>query len=113
MTRVFAEKVDSRLLISQAGIMFPEPQKGASKVVYVFIAVLVLLLIVGGVSWFYFNNITTVEPVATAPTTNDTETVAEPTIQAAPTDIATSIAALDKELAAITQDEQYNEAIDL
>jgi hypothetical protein len=117
----FSARVDTRLLIGQANNMFPEPktEKPASTALSIFIAVLVLLLITGGISWFYFNSKTsTPEPVATTtPSTSEptSETaVTESTITTAPTDIASAISQLDKELLVISQDEQSDDdTIDL
>lgn len=99
--------------------MFPEPktEKPASTALSIFIAVLVLLLITGGISWFYFNSKgSTPEPVATTTTsepTTDTEPT-ESTITTAPADIASAISQLDKELVVIGQDETSDDdTIDL
>lgn len=95
--------------------MFPEPktENTGSRALSIFIAVLVLLLISGGISWFYFNSkSTTSEPVATTTTsepTNDTAVVTEPTVKTAPTDLADAINQLDKELLVIGQDEQSDD----
>lgn len=96
--------------------MFPEPktEKPASTALSIFIAVLVLLLITGGISWFYFNSkASTPEPVATnTPTTSETtsDTVeTESTITTAPTDIASAISQLDKELVVIGLDQNSDD----
>lgn len=102
--------------------MFPEPkaEKPASTALSIFIAVLVLLLITGGISWFYFNSkASTPEPVATTTTPTTTEPTSdtvetESTITTAPTDIASAISQLDKELVVIGLDQNSDDdTIDL
>ena len=95
-------KLDSGEAIGQAGNMFPEPKKGASKVLYVFIAVLVLFLIVGGVSWFYFNSKPLNPGVATPSTTPGV--VSTDAVENASTTITTSLGDLDTTLAQIESD---------
>lgn len=106
-------------MISQADIMFPETTSSGSKALSIFIAVLVLLVVAGGVSWFYFNSRSNdPQPVTATPTTDQptTETTAVPeaTINTAPTDIATALSQLDNELSIINQDELADDdSIDL
>ncbi|MEK7535100.1 MAG: hypothetical protein AAB563_01715 [Patescibacteria group bacterium] len=82
--------------------MFPEPktENTGSTALSIFIAVLVLLVITGGISWFYFNSkSSTPEPVATTPTT----TVNDP-VETASTTVSDALQDLDAELAAIDSD---------
>ena len=95
--------------------MFPEPktENTGSTALSIFIAVLVLLLISGGISWFYFNSKGSSEKVATTPTTSeptaDTTVVTEPTVKTAPTVLAEAISQLDNELSVIGKDEQSDD----
>ncbi|MDP3992698.1 MAG: hypothetical protein Q8Q05_00545 [bacterium] len=99
--------------------MFPEPkaEKPASTALSIFIAVLALLVITGAISWVYFNSkASTPEPVATTTTSEPTTDVVETesTITTAPTDIASAISQLEKELVVIGQDEASDDdTIDL
>lgn len=93
--------------------MFPEETNTGLKTLYVFIAILVFVLIAGGIGWFYFNSKeSTPEPVVTTPTTDESSTdtvTTEPAITTAPTDLASAISQLDKELLVIGQDEQSDD----
>ena len=117
--RLLGFAVDRVSAIDQADNMFPETTSSGSKALSIFIAVLVLLLVVGGISWFYFNSqLKNPESVASTPTsdqsTPDLATATEPTITTAPADLATAISQLDNELSIISQDEQSDDnTIDL
>ncbi|KKU44433.1 MAG: hypothetical protein UX60_C0006G0007 [Berkelbacteria bacterium GW2011_GWA2_46_7] len=83
--------------------MFPEPktENTGSTALSIFIAVLVLLMISGGISWFYFNSKSSA-PESVATTTPTTS--ANDPVETASTTISDALQDLDAELAAIDAD---------
>lgn len=82
--------------------MFPEPktENSGSTALSIFIAVLVLLVITGGISWFYFNS---KSPATESVTTTPISTLSPRT--EAKTEITGALDDIDKDLTEIEADE--------
>lgn len=80
------------------------------KALYVVLALVFIALIAGGTTWFYLMGARTT-PVATTTTTDTSKTaVADPKVDTK-TELASSVDAIDDDLAAITNDEESSDDI--